>query len=82
MKSRGTVGRLVSKRSRGKMATTIKNGGTKIFASRGKAVGAENQKRVIVNKSGGYQTPESKTVAKVKKRGKTATVLKQVRSLK
>lgn len=81
----GNVGRLITKRSRGKMATTIKNGGTSINAARGTTLLSETSPRIMSGKTSSYDRAFSKeeikrdTKATIKRRGKTALVVKQVR---
>jgi hypothetical protein len=82
---RGTAGNLVVKRSRGKMATTVKNGGTVTYATRGKSVNVEanGKRRIMTGKTSNYERSFGKSDTgsnDIKRRGTTAKVLKRVRS--
>lgn len=72
----GRVGNGVVKRSRGKSTFVYKRGGTQVLGSRGKRVSVEDENRVIST----TRSHPKNTKKTIKRRGKTVSVLKRVRS--
>lgn len=80
----GKVGNGVVKRSRGKSVFALKKGGTTLIGGRGKRVSVEDKNRILTTSTSGFDRAFKDEKQKFKKtisrRGKTAGVLKRVRS--